>query len=96
LNKIKNWNKSDLDERYHELWDLCLILNTKIKDMERVIKMNAVESPLALDLARETTIAVAPTEFINDTMRRERGLAEIQAFMNRLKNEATQSTAEKC
>ena len=71
LDKLKNWKKSELDEKYHELWDLCLILNTKIKDMERVIEMNAVQSPLALELARETRTAVAPTEFMNDTMRRE-------------------------
>jgi hypothetical protein len=67
--------------------------------MERVIEMNAVQSPLALDLARETRTAVAPTEFMSDTMRRERGLAEIQAFLNSQRKEAaqnaTQSTAEK-
>jgi hypothetical protein len=71
--------------------------------MERVIEMNAVQSPLALDLARETRTAVTPTEFMNDTMRRERGLAEIQAFLNRQRTQAaeqaaksaTQSTAEK-
>ena len=51
--------------------------------MERVIEMNAVQSPLALDLARETRTAVAPTEFMSDTMRRERGLAEIQAFLKK-------------
>ena len=95
LDKVKNWNKSDLDEKYHELWDLCLILNTKIKDMERVIKINAVQSPLALDLARETRTAVAPTEFMNDTMRREKGLAEIQAFLNRNKKTGETTGMEK-
>jgi len=99
LDKLKNWKKSDLNKKYHELWDLCVILNTKIKDQDEVIKMQAVQSPLALDFAQEVKKAVAPTEFVNDTLRRERGLAEIQAFLNRQRNEAaqnaTQNTAEK-
>ena len=56
--------------------------------------MNAVQSPLALDLARETRTAVAPTEFINETMRRERGLAEIQAFLNRQRKQAAEQAAQ--
>ena len=85
LDKLKNWKKPDLDEKYHELWDLCVILNTKIKDQERVIKMQAVQSPLALDFAQEVKKAVAPAEFMDETMRRERGLAEIQAFLKKQK-----------
>jgi len=87
LDKLSNWTKADLPEQYHEIYDICLILNTKIKDQEDVIKMNAVQSPLALDLARETRSAVAPDEFMSDTMRRERGLIEIQAFLARNKRE---------
>ena len=62
--------------------------------MERGIEMNAVQSPLALDLARETRTAVTPAEFMNDTLRRERGLAEIQAFLERNKRQAAEQAAE--
>ena len=60
LDKLKNWKKSDLEEKYHELWDLCVIMNTKIKNQDEVIKMQAVQSPLALDFAQEVKKAVAP------------------------------------
>jgi len=90
MTKVDNWKKSDLPEEYHELYEICLILKAKIKDQERVIKMNAVQSPLALDLANETRKAVAPDEFINDTMRREKGLNELQNFMNRQKLESAE------
>jgi len=85
LDKLSSWTKADLPKQYHELYDICLILNTKIKDQEDVIKMNAVQSPLALDLAREARSAVAPDDFMSDTLRRERGLIEIQAFLERNK-----------
>jgi len=57
--------------------------------------MNAVQSPLALDLANETRKAVAPEEFINDTMRREKGLNELQNFMNRQRQISAQKAAQK-
>ena len=91
LHKLSNWKKSDLPEQYHELWDLCVILKTKIKDQAEVIKMQAVQSPLALEFASEVKRAVAPNDFVNETLRRERGLIEIQAYMNRRE----QSVAEK-
>jgi len=83
LDKMKNWKKSDLPEQYHEIWDICVILNTKIKDQDEVIKMQAIQSPLALEFASEVKRAVAPDEFVNDTMRRERGLREIQVFIEK-------------
>ena len=52
LEKVDNWNKLELPEQYHELWDICMILKTKIKDQERVIQMQAVQSPLALVLCK--------------------------------------------
>ena len=48
--------------------------------------MQAIQTPIALDLARETKKAVAPDEFVDDALRRERGLKEIQAFL--IKNKA--------
>ncbi|MCL1883080.1 MAG: PD-(D/E)XK nuclease family transposase [Defluviitaleaceae bacterium] len=95
LEKVSNWKKSELPEQYHEIWDICMILKTKIKDQEDVIKMQAVQSPLALDLARETRKAVAPDDFMNDTMRRERGLNEIQIYMQRREQKAEQKAEER-
>jgi len=70
-----------------------------MKDQNEVIKIQAVQSPLALELASEVKRAVAPDEFVNDTLRRERGLNEIQAFMEKQKRSAAKkaekSTAEK-
>ena len=85
LNKVDKWKKAELPEVYRELWDFCTILKTKIKDQDEVIRMNAIQTPIALDLARETKKAVAPDEFVDDALRRERGLREIQAFLNKNK-----------
>ena len=85
LEKTNNWKKSELPEEYHELYDICMILKTKIKDQDEVIKMQAIQSPLALDLAQETRRAVAPDDVMNDIMRRERGLSEIHMFLERNK-----------
>ena len=72
-----------------------MILGTKIKDQERMIKMAAIQSPLALNLARETRNAVAPDEFVDETLRREQGLAEIQAFLAKGKKMAVQRATQK-
>jgi hypothetical protein len=85
LPKMGNWKKEDLPEVYHELWDLCVILRTKIKDQDEVIKMHAVQTPLALNLASEVKRVVAPDTFVNDAMKREQGLLELQTFLNKQK-----------
>jgi hypothetical protein len=90
LTKHSKFEKSELSAEHHEIWEICVILKTKIKDQEDVIKMQGVQSPIALDLAKETKKAVAPDEFVNDALRREQGLNEIQAFIEREK----QKTAE--
>jgi hypothetical protein len=94
LGKLSNWKKSDLPEQYHELWDLCVILNTKIKDQERVIKMQAVQSPLALEFAKEVRSAVAPMEFVDETMRRERELKELRNYLFNQEQKAAAKAAE--
>ena len=52
--------------------------------------MQSVESPLALDLAREVRSAVAPDEFVNEALKREQGLKELHAFLEKQKREAAQ------
>jgi predicted transposase/invertase (TIGR01784 family) len=83
LPKLDNLTKEELLKEYHELWDLCVILKTKIKDQDEVIKMQAIQSPLALNLASEARKAVTPDDFVNDTMKRERGMRELQIFLNK-------------
>ena len=94
LSKIKNYKKECLPKRYHELWDLCIILSTKIKNQEEVIKMQAVQSPLALDFAQEVKKAVAPAEFVNNTMRKEQEITELRDFLRRQIEEASQKAAQ--
>ena len=48
---MDDMKKEDLPEEYHDLWDLCCIFRAKIKDLEEVIRMQAVKNPIALDLA---------------------------------------------
>ena len=38
LPKMNDWKKSDLPEAYHDLWDLCCIFKTKIKEHEESCK----------------------------------------------------------
>ena len=83
LSKLDKWTKEELPIEYHELYDLCVILKTKIKDQDEVIKMQAIQSPLAMNLASEVRKAAAPDEFVNDTLKRERGMRELQAFLNK-------------
>ena len=94
IGKCSSWKKSELPQQLHEIWELCMILGTKIKDQERMIEMAAIQSPLALNLARETRNAVAPDEFVDETLRREQGLAEIQAFLAKGKKIAIQKHSE--
>jgi len=60
--------------------------NEKIKQgepYEQILSQtaNLDEILLQIALASETKTAVAPADFMSETMRRERGLAEIQAFL---------------
>ena len=56
--------------------------------------MQAIQTPLALDLASEAKKAVTPDEFMNDTMKREKGLNEIQAYLEKQKQKAAKNAAK--
>jgi hypothetical protein len=94
LPKMDGFTKQEIPKEYHDIWDLCVILKTKIKDQEEVIRMQAVESQTALNLAMEAKKAVASDEFVNDTMKREQGIKEIQAFFEREKRKAAQAAQD--
>ena len=57
--------------------------------------MQAVESPLALELAREVKRAVAPDDFVDDTLKREQGLKELHRYLENQKRKAAQEAALK-
>jgi len=82
LSKSLKWKKNDLSEKYHELWDFCVILNTKIKDQDEVIKMNAISSPLALEMASASKTAVMPDVVVRDALVREREKERLVAYID--------------
>ena len=57
--------------------------------------MQAVVSPLALELAGEVKRAVASESFIDDTLKREQELKELVAFLEKEKQKAAQKAAQK-
>ena len=82
--KMDEMKKEDLPEVYHDLWDLCCIFRTKMKDMEEVIRMQAVKNPVALDLANGVKKTVARNDVVNDTLNRASELLQLQNyFMNK-------------
>jgi len=103
LPKMDDIRKEDLPEEYHDLWDLCCIFRAKIKDMEEVIRMQAVKNPVALDLADGVRKTVARNDVVNDTLNRYDELLQLQNFFRRREQKvaeqaavsAEQKTAEK-
>jgi len=71
LPKMNDWQKSDLPEAYHDLWDICCIFKAKIKEHKEVIRMQAISNPIALDLSREARKTIIPNDFVNNTLSRD-------------------------
>jgi len=99
LPKMDDMKKEDLSEAYHDLWDICCIFRAKIKDMEEVIRMQAVKNPVALDLADGVRRTVAQNDVVNDTLNRAGELLQLQNYFRRREQKvavsAEQKTAEK-
>jgi len=95
LPKMDEWTKLDLPEQYHELWEFCSILRAKIKDQEEVIRVQAITNPVALELASEAKKAVAPGEFVNETINRKNELEQLQIYLNKQLQKTAKETAEK-
>ena len=66
--KMRGVKKKDLPEQYHELWDMCLLIKAKVKDYEKVIKMNSIANPSALEIAERVREVVTPSSFVNETL----------------------------
>ena len=83
LPKMDDMSKADLPEAYHDLWDICCIFRAKIKDMEEVIRMQAIKNPVALDLADGVRRTVAQNDVVNDTLNRAGELLQLQNYFRR-------------
>jgi hypothetical protein len=56
--------------------------------------MQAIASPIALELANEVSKAVAPNEFVNETLNRKNQLLEFQQYVERQEQKAEQKAKE--
>jgi hypothetical protein len=95
LPKMDDWKKEDLPVEYHDLWDLCCIFRAKVKDMEEVIRMQAVQNPVALNLADEVRKTVSRNDVVNDTLDRRGELLQLQNFFNRKSKIEARKEAER-
>ena len=93
LPKMDNMKKGDLPEAYHDLWDICCIFRAKMKDLEEVIRMQAVKNPVALNLASEVKKTVARNDVVNDTLNRAGELLQLQNYFRRREQKAAQQAA---
>ena len=57
--------------------------------------MQAVANPIALELASEVRKAVAPNEFVNDTLNRENELEQLKGYIKRREHKLAQATEQK-
>ena len=94
LPKMSEMSKDDLPESYHDLWDICCIFKAKVKDMEEVIRMQAVRNPVALDLANEVRKTVAQNDVVNDTLNRAGELLQLQNYFRRREQKADMKAKE--
>jgi len=95
LPKMDDWTKETLPEKYHDLWDICCIFRAKMKNMEEVIKMQAVKNPIALDLADGVRKTVARNDVVNDTLNRHGELLQLQNYIKRQAQKEAVSSMEK-
>ena len=80
---------------YHDLWDICCVFRAKMKDLEEVIRMQAVKNPVALSLASEVKKTVARNDVVHDTLDRAGELLQLQNYFRRREQKAAQSADER-
>ena len=95
LPKLKNFTKAELPEEYHDLWDLCCIFKTQVKDYGEVIRMQNITNQVALDLSSEVTKTVATNELVNETIDRKTELEQLREYLNMREQKAAQSAEQK-
>ena len=86
--------KEGLPEKYHDLWDICCIFRAKMKDMEEVIRMQAVKNPVALSLATEVKKTVARNDVVHDTLDRTGELLQLQNYFRKREQQVAKQAAE--
>ena len=94
LPKMDDWKKAGLPEEYHDLWDICCIFRAKMKDMEEVIRMQAIQNPIALNLADEVRKTVSRNDVVNDTLNRAGELLQLQNYFKRQARKEALNVAE--
>ena len=62
--------REQVSEKYRELWDVCKIFQTKRRDMEEVISMSGITSPVATDLAKAFGDTVR-SDYFADVVKRD-------------------------
>lgn len=95
LPKMTGWTKEKLAEEYHDLWDLCCIFKAKIRDHEEVIRMQTITNPVALELSKEVKKAVAPSDFVNETLSRKDELEQLRDYFIKLEQKLAEKAAQK-
>jgi len=88
LTKMDDWTKATLPTEYHDLWDICCIFRAKVKDIEEVIRMQAIKNPIALDLADGVRKTVSRNDVVNDTLNRAGELLQLQNYFRKREQKA--------
>jgi len=88
--KMLDMKKEDLPEAYHDLWDICCIFKTKVKDMEEAINMQAVKNPVALNLASEVKQTVTQNNVVHETLDRRSELIQLHNYIKNIEKEAAE------
>jgi len=81
LPKMANFKKADLPQEYHDLWDLCCMVKSKVSVYKEEIKMQEITNPTALELADAVQQTVAPSGFVSDETRFKRGFDKFRDYM---------------
>ena len=94
LPKLKGFTKDELPESHHDLWDLCRIFETKVKDQKEVINVENITNPVAVELSEEIIRAVAPAELVNEALARRKELEDLHNYVIREREKAAQKAAQ--
>ena len=92
--KMTSFSKTLLPKEYHDLWDLCCIIKSKVNEHEEVIRMQAVANPVAINLSQEVRKTVAPNDFVAGTLDRTNELEQLREYISRRDQKTALKTAE--
>ena len=95
LPKMSGFTKKKLPAEYHDIWDICSVFKAKVKEQERVIKMQAVTNPTALELSNEVKKAVTSDEVVTEALSREDELRQLWDYFNKRAEKTAEKKAQK-